>query len=117
MSAPSPPGTPGILFLRDGDGDPVNVEVLLLPSGNIQTQSTPSDATGAPYTPANPLPVLDVAFPVSNSGGAPQVASSSIEDLLRLVLAEQRLSNLLLAQAFSINDDLDRLRAALAGLN
>ena len=105
------------MLLRDGDGNPVNVEVLLLPNGNLQTQSTPADATGAPYAPANPMPVSDVAFPPPNSGGAPQVASSSIEDLLRLVLAEQRLTNLLFAQDFSINDDLDRLRAALAGLN
>lgn len=111
------PGTPATLLLRDGDGDPVNVEVLLLPSGNMQTQSTPADETGAPYTIANPMPVADASFPLPSGGGAPQVASASIEDLLRLVVAEQRLTNLLLAQAFTINDDLDRLRAALAGLN
>jgi hypothetical protein len=110
-------GTPGTLLLRDGDGNPVNVEILLLPSGNLQTQSTPADATGAPYDADNPLPVIDATFTATAGGQAPSVTAPDVAELLQLLIAELRTTNLLLAQAFAIGDDLGRLRAAaLAGL-
>lgn len=108
---PPVPVIEGTLGLRDGNGVPVNVQIIELPDGTLQTQSTPADETGAPYTSDNPLFVSDVALQPSIDRDGPNVKSQSIEDMLAMMLAEMRVQSFLMQQAFGGADNLDALRA------
>ena len=48
--------------MNDGTGVMKGVNALVLPDAKIQQMTTPGDATGAPYSSANPLPVAGPIF-------------------------------------------------------